>query len=132
MHTHTRTTRKSAALHLVVVACVAAMWFGCTLAADAPAKLALKVLYAGAPGSQRQAEFVELLAKYFTEVKTTDINEFTPDAARESDVVILDNEGHAKTEDPPDLPQDYSRATITMGVIGSYFGARRGLKTGYL
>jgi hypothetical protein len=117
-------------LHLL--ACVAAIWCGCVLAADAPAKIALRVLYAGAPSSQRQGEFVELLAKYFTEVTTTDINEFTPDAARESDVVILDNEGHAKTEDPPDLPQDYARPTITMGVIGSYFGARRGLKTGYL
>ncbi|HEY3321175.1 MAG TPA: hypothetical protein VGP72_11965 [Planctomycetota bacterium] len=116
----------------VLVACIVAMGLRCAQAGDEPAKISLKVLYAGAPGSQRQEEFVELLGKYFTEVKTVDVNAFTPDAARESDVVILDNEGHAKTEDPPDLPQDYARPTITTGVIGSYLGARRNLKTGYL
>jgi len=106
---------------------------GRTAAQTPPAKkMALKVLYVGSPASDREKDFVAFLGKYFSEVKTLGLEQFSPAAAEKSDVVLLDYEGDGFKGPQPALPQSYTKPTVTLGVKGGLICSRLRLKTGYL
>ncbi len=92
----------------------------------------LKVLYAGRPGSDRQKDFVAFLSKYFTQVTTGDLAEFNDARAAAADVVILDYDGESSEAPMPDISDDYSTPTITLGVVGANISSELGLATGYM
>jgi hypothetical protein len=51
------------------------------------------------------------------------------------DVLLLDAEAGEKSAlEVPNitLPDDFSKPTVTIGVMGGLFTSRRGLKTGYM
>ncbi len=99
-----------------------------------PEKIAMHILYAGHPGSAREKDFAEFLGKYFTQVQTGDLATFGDRSADGFDVAILDYDGdgmdafHAPR---PKLSQNYTHATVTVGVIGGLLGSQLRLKTGY-
>ncbi len=92
----------------------------------------LKVLYAGRPGSDRQKDFVAFLSKHFARVTTGDLAEFNGSQAGAVDVVILDYDGKSSEAPMPDISDDYSAATITLGVVGANISSELGLATGYM
>jgi hypothetical protein len=100
-------------------------------------KIPLRVLYAGMPGTDRQKDFVSFLGKYFAEVRAVDVVSFKPEQAENSDVVILDKDGiqwGGRGEHPLmelRLPDNYSRATLALGIPGAFLYDRMGLKPGY-
>ena len=57
---------------------------------ETPEKIALCILYAGHPASQREKDFVEFLSKYYTQVRTGDLAIFGDKSADGFDVAILD------------------------------------------
>jgi hypothetical protein len=113
--------------------------------ADDP--IALKVLYAGNPGSDRSKDFMTFLGKSFAKVGSTDYRTFKKDDADGYDVVILDwtsiyprNEhGQIKqgssgldSPTPPKLPTTFVRPTILIGAAGGYATMRSHLKINWL
>jgi len=92
----------------------------------------LKVLYAGRPGSDRQKDFVAFLSKQFKQVTTGDLAEFNDARARAVDVVIFDYDGKSSDAPMPDISDDYSAPTITLGVVGANISSKLGLATGYM
>ncbi len=99
---------------------------------DGGDKINLKILYAGLVDTDRQKDFVKFLSGHFKEVKVADYLTFKPAQAEGFDVVILDHDGSDTQAPTPDLPRDYSAATVTMGVPGADIGGRLDLKTAYL
>lgn len=100
-------------------------------AAGAPSKIALKIFYAGTPGSAREKDFVSFLKQYFAEVSTGDYGKFNAAYAKDSDVVILDYDGDGFKAPRINLGEDYRRATVTVGVAGGLLCGGLGLKSGY-
>jgi hypothetical protein len=98
---------------------------------DAGAKIDLRILYAGLPDTDRQKDFVKFLSGHFEKVKVGDYLNFKAEQADGFDVVILDHDGVDEKAPRPDVPRDYSRATVTMGVPGADICSRLDLKTGY-
>jgi len=99
-----------------------------------PAKIAMRILYAGHPGSDREKDFVEFLSKYFTQVETGDLATFSDRSADRFDVAILDYDGDGMDAfkfPRPKLSQNYAHATVTVGVAGGLIGSQLRLKTGY-
>lgn len=101
------------------------------------AKIEARILYAGDVGTARQKEFVEFLRTYFTQVDTTDIAILQARDAEKCDVLLLDAEARKTGTSALDvprlvLPQDFSKPTVTIGVMGGLFAGSHGLKTGYL
>jgi hypothetical protein len=99
-----------------------------------PAKITMRILYAGHPGSAREKDFVEFLGKYFTQVQTGDLATFDDKSADGFDVAILDYDGdgvEALHAPRPKLSQNYAHATVTVGVAGGLIGNQLRLKTGY-
>jgi len=96
-----------------------------------PAKIAIRILYAGHPGSAREKDFVEFLVKNFTQVQTGDLATFNDKSADGFDVAILDYDGAPFKAPRPTLSQNYARATVTIGVPGALIGGQLRLKTGY-
>lgn len=102
-------------------------------------KLSLRILYAGMPNTARQKDFVSFLAKHFASVKTVDVLTFTEAQAEDSDVVILDKDGiqwasrggNPLSDLGKKLPETYSRATLALGIPGSFLLDRMRLKPGY-
>ncbi len=92
----------------------------------------LKVLYAGRPGSDRQKDFVAFLSKHFAQVTTGDLAEFNGSQAEAVDVVIFDYDGKSSEAPMPDISDDYSAPTITLGVVGANISSELGLATGYM
>ncbi len=92
----------------------------------------LKVLYAGRPGSDREKDFVAFLSKHFTQVTTGDLAEFDDAGAEGVDVVIFDYDGESSEAPMPDISDDYSAPTITLGVVGANISSELGLATGYM
>lgn len=84
--------------------------------------------------ARREKDFAEFLGKYFTQVQTGDLATFGDRSADGFDVAILDYDGdgmdafHAPR---PKLSQNYTHATVTVGVIGGLLGSQLRLKTGY-
>jgi hypothetical protein len=98
-------------------------------AANSPAsKQPLRVLYIGnaakpaeskAPtadvaGPERMADFKQFLEKNFTSVTTIDATQFTPESAKDADVIVVD----AKV--PDGIPRDFRRPMIVIGVTGQH------------
>ena len=96
-------------------------------------QIALRVLYAGNPGSARMNDFEALLQRHFKSVHTTDYREFEPSDAKDHDVVIFDwttiyprdeegkitwEEGGFSSPQPPALDRDFGRPTVLIGAAG--------------
>lgn len=99
-----------------------------------PVKIALRILYAGHPGSKREKDFVEFLGQHFTQVQTGDLAAFNDKSADGFDVAILDYDGEGMEAfkfPRPHLSQNYAHATVTVGVAGALIGNQLQLKTGY-
>ena len=92
----------------------------------------LKVLYAGRPGSDREKDFVAFLSKHFARVTTGDLTELNDARAKAVDVVIFDYDGKSSDAPMPDISDDYSAPTITLGVVGANISSGLGLATGYM
>jgi hypothetical protein len=95
-------------------------------------KLNLSIFYAGHPDSAREADFVQFLGAHFTQVNSGDLAKFDGSQAAKSDVVLLDYDGDGFQAPRPMLSRDYSRPTVTIGVIGGFICGQLGLKTGYM
>lgn len=127
--------------HLLAVSCIVALLVApCAAGQEAPTetKIALRVLYAGMTGTDRQKDFVSFLSDHFTKVKSVDVMSFKAEQANDSDVVILDkdgiqwgNRGGSPLYEIIRLPKSYNRATIALGIPGAFFYDRMGLKPGY-
>ena len=103
------------------------------------AKVPLKILYVGIPGTERTKDFVTFLSKNFAEVKTADLGAFKEEEAKGSDVVILDKDGiewGGRGDTPPlsalKLSDKYAKATISLGIPGAFLTSAMRLKTGYM
>jgi len=94
-------------------------------------KIALKILYVGIPGSERERDFLSFLKKHFQEAASADIGKFSEDQANNFDVILFDYEGDAFKAKRLHLSQEYKRATVTIGVYGSLMCGDLRLKTGY-
>ena len=103
---------------------------------QADQKLNLSVFYAGHPGSAREADFLQFLSAHFRQVESGDLAKFDGSQAAKSEVVLMDYDGEAtdvmEHGPRPKLPDNYSRPTITIGVIGGMIANQLGLKTGYM
>jgi len=106
-----------------------------TIAGD---KIPLRILYVGLPDTERQKDFVSFLSRNFIEVKTADLDTFTEEQTRDSDVIILDKDGiqwAGRGGNPlSDLrvSAQYSRPTLSLGIPGAFWTNRMRLKTGYM
>ena len=86
----------------------------------------LSILYAGAPGGERETHFVEFLEEWFPEVQTISLEALTSKAAEPFDVVIADWMPHYKngnyeqgTDAKVHLDPRYSKLTICIASVGS-------------
>jgi hypothetical protein len=101
--------------------------------ARAADKLDLKVLYAGNPGSARAKNFVSFLNGHFAKVGETSYERFTPDEAKDYDVVIFDwtsiypRDENGKLDSKrtgigmprrPNVSADFDRPAILVGAAG--------------
>ncbi|MGD0767817.1 MAG: hypothetical protein ABSB42_06430 [Tepidisphaeraceae bacterium] len=112
-----------------------ALWLLMPLAAalgQTNQKINLSIFYTGHPGSAREADFVQFLRAHFNQVATGDLATFDGAQSPTSDEVILDYDGDGFSAPRPNLPNSYSRPTITVGVVGGFIGNQLGLKTGYM
>ena len=113
--------------------------------ADEP--IAIRVLYAGNPGSDRDKDFTAFLGKSFAKVGSTDYRTFKQDDAKGYDVVILDwtsiyprdDKGKIKqgspglnSPTPPTLSDTFDRPTILIGAAGGFATMRSQLKIDWL
>lgn len=95
--------------------------------------IALRVLYAGNPGSDREGDFKRFLNEHFAEVGTIDYRKFKENDSSGYDVVVFDwtsiypRDKDGKIEQnytalnlptPPELTQNYDRPTILIGAAG--------------
>lgn len=99
---------------------------------DASGKINLKILYAGLPKTDRAKDFMSFLGKHFKEVTFTDYNRFDENKNTDFDVLILDHDGKEFSAPRPTISQQFSRATVTMGVPGAFICGQLRLKTDYL
>ena len=103
--------------------------------AEQQEKIALRILYAGTPGSMREKDWLGFLKKHFTKVASADLKGFTGKESSDFDVLILDSDysGRRAFSAPrPSLVKDYSRPTVTVGAVGAMICDGMRLKTGYL
>jgi hypothetical protein len=106
-------------------------------AAGAPAKINLRILYAGEPQSVREKDFVSFLKAHFVSVDNMDLTAFREQDAGRYDAVVLDY-GELKitnrtiTTPKTAFSKSYSRPTMTLGAAGGMVCSRLRLKTGYL
>ena len=112
-----------------------------------PAKLPLRVLYAGNAGSNRAQDFAALFEKHFAKTTVVPLAEFKPSDADGHDVVIFDwtsiyprgkdgridnKAGNISTPQAPRLPQTFSRPTILIGAAGGHVAGSLQLKINWL
>ena len=86
----------------------------------------LSILYAGAPGGEREKHFVEFLEEWFPEVQTISLEELTSKAAEPFDVVVADwksqyKDGRSLPDAEPKVRLDpgYSKPTICLASVGA-------------
>ena len=96
------------------------------------AKSDFRILYAGHPGSEREADFVKFLRKHFGAVKTADLASFKESQCDGFDVTILDYDGDGFDAPRPSISRRFSRPLVTVGVPGGLMSSNWRLKTGYL
>lgn len=99
---------------------------------DPKGKIKLRILCTTSPEEGRTDDFTEFLSKHFAKVATTDYKNFREELAKDFDVVIIDYGMRRPGTPVPKISQDYSRATVTIGVAGSMVCRRLNLKPGYL
>ncbi len=107
---------------------------GVVLGAGAPPaseNIALKILYVGTRGSEREKDFLSFLKNHFREVGSADINKFSEDQAKNFDVILFDFDGDSSRQEKLRLSDDYKRATVTIGVYGAIMCDNLRLKCGY-
>lgn len=116
---------------LTFLASIASLALGQTQPAEPPAAKPadatdLSILYAGAPGGEREKHFVEFLEQWFPEVQTISLEALTSKAAEPFDVVVADWMPHYKdgsyqqgTDAKAHLDPLYSKPTICIGSVGS-------------
>jgi hypothetical protein len=101
-------------------------------AAETPEPINLRVLYAGKPGSDREADFKRFLEENITKVGTGDFEKFKPADADDYDVVIFDwpstyprnedgtidsaNLDGMKMPTAPELGENFDRPAVLIGV----------------
>ncbi len=95
-------------------------------------RIPLRILYAGHPGSEGEADFVVFLKEHFRQVTTGHLAKANAQQAANADVVLFDYDGDGFKAPWPRLGADYARATVTIGVAGARFSGQQGLKTGYM
>jgi len=86
----------------------------------------LSILYAGAPGGEREKHFVEFLEEWFPGVQTISLEALTSKVAEPFDVVVADWMPHYKngsyeqgTDPKAHLDPRYSKPTICIASVGS-------------
>jgi hypothetical protein len=105
--------------------------------------IALRVLYCGDPGSDREADFRKFLEHHFTKVTLHDYSTFTEADAKGHDVVILDwtyeydgkgsiDRQKSRRWHPPRLSRDFSRPVILIGQAGGLASDSLKLKVDWL
>ena len=99
---------------------------------DPNGRIKLRILCTTSPKEGRTDDFIEFLSKHFVKVATTDYKNFREELAEDFDVVIIDYGMRRPGTPVPKISQDYSRATVTIGVAGSMVCRRLNLKPGYL
>ena len=104
----------------------------CLAQAPAAEKLALRILYVGHAGSEREADFVAFLRQHFRQVSTGNLASFDAKQAVDADVILFDYDGDGFKAPQPKLAATYARPTVTIGVAGGLWASRQRLKTGYL
>jgi hypothetical protein len=129
----------------LIVASLSLIVLGRPSRADEP--IALRVLYAGNPGSDREKDFTNFLGKSFAKVGTTDYRTFKEDDAKGYDVVIFDwtsiyprdDRGKLKqgssglnSPTPPKLSDTFDRPTILIGAAGGFATMPSQLKINWL
>jgi len=101
-------------------------------------KIPLQILYLGLPDTERQKDFFSFLSGNFTEVKTAGLDTFAEEQTKDSDVIILDNDGiqwGSRGGNPLrdlQVSVQYSRPTLSLGIPGAFWTDRMRLKTGYM
>jgi hypothetical protein len=95
-------------------------------------KIALRILYAGLPNTERAKDFVDFLSSHFQHVETTDYKTFTGRQAADFDVAIVDYDGTSTKAPHLRISPQYTRATVTIGAAGAFLCSDLSLKTGYL
>ena len=102
--------------------------------AEAARPIALRVLYAGNPESDRAADFEKLLKEHVAAVEIADYRKFEPAHADDFDVVIFDwSSTYPRDEDgkinwgkehrfsppqPPKLTREFRRPAVLIGAAG--------------
>jgi hypothetical protein len=114
---------------LVLLVTIWATVFLCACCFGSDEKLSLAILYAGHPGSEREADFVRFLKRHFVRVATGDLGKFRARDADTFDVVIMDYDEDFSRRPLPKLREDYKRSTVTIGGMGSRIGKDLKLKT---
>ncbi len=94
--------------------------------------IGLKILYIGHPGSEREQDFVAFLRDHFKGVATADLGRFAESDVEGHDVAIMDYDGDGFDAPRPTVSRTYSRATVTVGVVGAFICGQQRLKSGYL
>jgi hypothetical protein len=109
--------------------------------------IALKVLYAGNPGSDREKDFTAFLQKSFGKVGTADYRSFKESDAKDYDVVIFDwttifpTDDQGKIKQPisrlnspkaPTLSNTFDRPAILIGAAGGFLTMQAKLKIDWL
>jgi hypothetical protein len=103
-----------------------------TVETEPTEKIKLSILYAGLLDTDRGKDFTEFLSRHFEKVETTDYNLISQSLSANFDVAIIDHNGLDLKVRPPNIPRNFSGATVTLGVPGAHFCNRLSLKTGYL
>ena len=95
-------------------------------------KMDLRILYVGLPDTERQKDFVTFLRGHFKQVDTADYNAFGEEQAKDCDVAIFDKDGIERQALDIEVSEQYSRATVTIGLPGALWGRSRNMKTAYM
>jgi hypothetical protein len=95
-------------------------------------RIPLRILYAGHPGSAREADFLSFLTQHFRQVDAGDFARLDAKKVKEAGVVLLDYDSNGFSGPRCALPKGYARPTVTIGVIGGLLCSQLRLKTGYM
>jgi hypothetical protein len=131
--------------HLFGIATAALIVLSSSCAAEE--LIALKVLYAGHPNTDRTKDFVSFLEKHFAKVGSADFGKFRDQDAKRYDVVIfdwtsiyprnkagaIDNSAGSMTMPPaPQLSPNFAKASILIGAAGGQLAGTHKLKINWL
>ncbi len=110
-------------------------WGPSALAADEPLDLGdyqkLSILYAGAPGDERETAWVEFLGQHFAKVGKISLEELSNEAAAGYDVVVadwksryVDGEYQSDRGHRVRLDRSFSKPVIGIGAVGAEIARR--------